>query len=314
MRGEKLHRHDQQPAGLGSPPRARGKDGGEYAWDGYTGITPACAGKSSLYASFSRSSWDHPRVRGEKDWDKPFSNGLMGSPPRARGKDGLVDQRLRLGGITPRARGKDPAGDLLPEPAGDHPRVRGEKYAIETTAAPALRITPACAGKRLKGPSCQRVAGDHPRVRGEKWMWTGYRSARMGSPPRARGKGTLIKNLASGFGITPACAGKSAFLGRPEHDGIGSPPRARGKVQHRPREPVFCRITPACAGKSAGEYLEALQNGDHPRVRGEKPPISRPWQRRSGSPPRARGKGADAVTVCPTEGITPACAGKSCND
>ena len=168
MRGEKLHRHDQQPAGLGSPPRARGKDGGEYAWDGYTGITPACAGKSSLYASFSRSSWDHPRVRGEKSMYCILTPSNRGSPPRARGKVELHNVCRAEAGITPACAGKSRAAVAVDMDAEDHPRVRGEKKDLldDLTARggspPRARgkvkipvshmfpfgITPACAGKR----------------------------------------------------------------------------------------------------------------------------------------------------------------------
>ena len=52
----------------------------------------------------------------------------VGSPPRARGKDGGWGRRDR--------------------PPGDHPRVRGEKTLFMPNHAPYLWITPACAGKR----------------------------------------------------------------------------------------------------------------------------------------------------------------------
>ena len=106
MRGEKDWDKPFSNGLMGSPPRARGKVWEDTTFDLSTRITPACAGKREDVFLFPTWFKDHPRVRGEKDWDKPFSNGLMGSPPRARGKDGLVDQRLRLGGITPACAGK----------------------------------------------------------------------------------------------------------------------------------------------------------------------------------------------------------------
>ena len=51
---------------IGSPPRVRGK-----AWVladdvGCSGITPACAGKSTALFRLRQAVWDHPRVCGEK--------------------------------------------------------------------------------------------------------------------------------------------------------------------------------------------------------------------------------------------------------
>ena len=51
---------------VGSPPRVRGKVLYDMVATGLLGITPACAGKSSVRAVNSRLLWDHPRVCGEK--------------------------------------------------------------------------------------------------------------------------------------------------------------------------------------------------------------------------------------------------------
>ena len=51
---------------LGSPPHVRGKaDKGLFVLLHY-GITPACAGKSSVDFDLRYSIWDHPRMCGEK--------------------------------------------------------------------------------------------------------------------------------------------------------------------------------------------------------------------------------------------------------
>ena len=50
---------------------------------------------------------------------------------------------------------------------------------------------------------------------------------------------------------------------------------------------------------------------DHPRVRGEEYRIPQALPPLEGSPPRARGRGENAMDSCGGEGITPACAGKS---
>ena len=171
-------------------------------------------------------------------------------------------------------------------------------------------ITPAYAGK--SGPCPDRVppAGDHPRVCGEKACCFLVFASLMGSPPRMRGKVDFCRQLFTGDGITPAYAGKSRFLPTAFHRGrdhprvcgeksyanrtqmghIGSPPRMRGK------EYIFLYvfhnigITPAYAGKSTRPFSSGHENGDHPRVCGEKTYIFQDFRGWKGSPPRMRGK------------------------
>ena len=53
-------------AAVGSPPRMRGKVANIGIGFVGCGITPAYAGKSTTMAGLPFSSWDHPRVCGEK--------------------------------------------------------------------------------------------------------------------------------------------------------------------------------------------------------------------------------------------------------
>ena len=64
----------------------RGKDTQTVEQARRVGITPAYAGKSDFVLLSGCSSWDHPRVCGEKLF---FVGGVIfqpGSPPRMRGK------------------------------------------------------------------------------------------------------------------------------------------------------------------------------------------------------------------------------------
>ena len=74
-------------ARLGSPPRVRGTvhpfPGGAVGY----GITPACAGNSSLVTCNPRLDKDHPRVCGEQHIAGPPGPQYIGSPPRVRGTD-----------------------------------------------------------------------------------------------------------------------------------------------------------------------------------------------------------------------------------
>ena len=71
------------------------------------------------------------------------------------------------------------------------------------------------------------------------------------------------------------------------------------------------RITPACAGKTSLRYPPAVRNADHPRVCGENWGWQQHGCRRSGSPPRVRGKHAPRDDEPFMNRITPACAGKT---
>ena len=127
MCGEKHPgRRCSQPA-RGSPPRVRGKGEGERCLSRVFGITPACAGKSSGRQRRNSGAWDHPRVCGEKN---PLSQLLKsdgGSPPRVRGKAGVVSKPNLVFGITPACAGKRTTSPTPRAETWDHPRVCGEK-------------------------------------------------------------------------------------------------------------------------------------------------------------------------------------------
>ena len=166
---------------------------------------------------------------------------------------------------------------------------------------------------------------------GEKSRGLSVRYLPRGSPPRVRGKVVVVPLVVVPVGITPACAGKSAksasfAIFRRDHPRvcgekkkptlitglkIGSPPRVRGKVRPAaaPNGPIG--ITPACAGKSGNCHVHIEQDGDHPRVCGEKIYLYHRFTPFLGSPPRVRGKVVKEVTGQTATRITPACAGKS---
>ena len=104
--GEKQSWASNPSPGKGSPPRMRGKARCSCRRWKKSRITPAYAGKSSSASSFAPSSGDHPRVCGEKL--SPFGNRILrtGSPPRMRGKDGLLATQSLVLRITPAYAGK----------------------------------------------------------------------------------------------------------------------------------------------------------------------------------------------------------------
>ena len=151
-------------------------------------------------------------------------------------------------------------------------------------------ITPAYAGKSVEEAKIEAKVWDHPRLCGEKPYHKKHFLQSWGSPPPMRGKDHSPQQSASFSGITPAYAGKSsvsisknARIG--DHPRLcgekkfcppilsrrrGSPPPMRGKVPPIGTSSTQTRITPAYAGKSAELYQWGMDNGDHPRLCGEK--------------------------------------------
>ena len=172
-------------------------------------------------------------------------------------------------------------------------------------------ITPAYAGKSQQRHHRRGPSRDHPRVCGEKHEILSGLGDDAGSPPRMRGKADHRRRQKVQPGITPAYAGKSALGARPSLRRRGSPPRMRGKALPRPALAPLGGITPAYAGKSSVRVPLPLALRDHPRVCGEKRFASPGGLRRSGSPPRMRGKVNNDITAAGLLGITPAYAGKS---
>ena len=125
--GEKAYGNNYHLPDQGSPPRVRGKVFRSAGAAFRAGITPACAGKRRLSSACTWLDWDHPRVCGEKIVVIAVCHSFMGSPPRVRGKAGLVQIVGGLRGITPACAGKRPTAEHAQGYPEDHPRVCGEK-------------------------------------------------------------------------------------------------------------------------------------------------------------------------------------------
>ena len=167
MRGKVAH----------SPVRAEG-----------VGITPAYAGKSRWKNTAALSSRDHPRICGEKLYDRFGKPRRLGSPPHMRGKALSVLHRALLCRITPAYAGKSSMPFSPPPDGRDHPRICGEKASLmwpkgphrgspphmrgkvtgRVDTADANRITPAYAGKSVYAIAHRDEIADHPRICGEK--------------------------------------------------------------------------------------------------------------------------------------------------
>ena len=310
MCGEKIRTARFFATAFGSPPRVRGEVIRPFSGRCRPGITPACAGRRVGRKLELLRLWDHPRVCGEKFRTSRRKKNVVGSPPRVRGEGSSLRQTLSRRRITPACAGRRPSRPRLQNIVLDHPRVCGEK------------------NRYLQ--NIQQLPGSPPRARGEAAPQGG--ALCRGSPPRARGEVAGQRVHLDAPRITPACAGRSDgaihFHGLcKDHPRVrgeknsgrspllstrGSPPRARGEAPTRRSRITAGWITPACAGRRLRARRIWAFLEDHPRVRGEKGPkmsMSPSW---AGSPPRARGEVARLQHDRIDEGITPACAGRSC--
>ena len=171
----------------GSPPRVREKLSTVWNTVNQTGITPACAGKTSKIARSACMSWDHPRVCGKNLYLPERLYLTLGSPPRVREKHTPCKVKISNLGITPACAGKTTELNRDGTLKRDHPRVCGKNLllyyrpTLKLGSPPRVRekqlssivgysssgITPACAGKTDAVSNTNSKRWDHPRVCGK---------------------------------------------------------------------------------------------------------------------------------------------------
>ena len=175
------------PDGEGLPPRGRGNPPHIFWTIGYTGSTPAWAGKPSSLSGMSASLTVYPRVGGETVTRPDMPSASQGLPPRGRGnrlRPCWQGGRLRS---TPAWAGK-PAWLMSLRQAlhGLPPRGRGNPGFRSTRRAPG-RSTPAWAGKPSPGELKAHPEQVYPRVGGETASRVMTPQLTQGLPPRGRG-------------------------------------------------------------------------------------------------------------------------------
>ena len=110
----------------GSPPRVREKLETASSTFEFTGITPACAGKTQYANRPLDGKRDHPRVCGKNFYFVPFCFSFLGSPPRVREKHAIQPKWTHFNGITPACAGKTEMSGRAKQLYEDHPRVCGK--------------------------------------------------------------------------------------------------------------------------------------------------------------------------------------------
>ena len=189
---------------------------------------------------------------GEKLFPFAFRRILGGSPPRVRGKGGIIRYNNFVHRITPACAGKSERFWSRKDTLEDHPRVCGEKRLeiismhlvkgspprVRGKAASAdvgfrnLGITPACAGKSVCTLDIAGFPEDHPRVCGEKCK-NAYRPERTtGITPACAGKRQHTYGPCGCQGDHPRVCGEKTLYSGIRLVVLGSPPRVRGKADH----------------------------------------------------------------------------------
>ena len=113
---------------VGSPPLARGIQRKATGYRSGTGITPACAGNTSIFCRDIYMQMDHPRLRGEYVHHHHSRRSGKGSPPLARGIPLYNCTTMFPVGITPACAGNTLQMPLMRDITKDHPRLRGEYF------------------------------------------------------------------------------------------------------------------------------------------------------------------------------------------
>ena len=233
---------------------------------------------------------DHPRSRGEYEFELQTLVVVEGSSPLSRGIRSSGRATACSRGIIPALAGNTSCWSSCCCPSSDHPRSRGE-YEVwvmdpsaEGGSSPLSRgirqshqhrrlqgrIIPALAGNTNSAAAATSRARDHPRSRGE-YERDGVRiEDTTGSSPLSRG--ILL------FGVVVT--------------GMG-------------------RIIPALAGNTCHQRENPYQCTDHPRSRGEYVPGALPSILAAGSSPLSRGIHSGTCTEDRTGGIIPALAGNT---
>ena len=255
-RGENTPSAHLRMRAAGSSPLTRGKPSHDASPGLRNGLIPAHAGKTGRRTMPADGLGAHPRSRGENAAQIVGLDGIKGSSPLTRGKQGGGGLDERGARLIPAHAGKTWRRELADAAKRAHPRSRGENTHLEvgplvgkgssplTRGKPRLavgcqkrsRLIPAHAGKTPFRCGCRLRLRAHPRSRGENPAWCCLLLRMRGSSPLTRGKPSGRRPPARWPGLIPAHAGKTPTMmtGVPLRQ---AHPRSRGEneCKHHPR-------------------------------------------------------------------------------
>ena len=192
-------------------------------------------------------------------------------------------------------------------------------------------IIPAYAGSTTLGFRFDLGVRDHPRIRGEHQESQQRRLGPPGSSPHTRGALADFDPGSFRVGIIPAYAGSTVVADtllenlkdhpriRGEHSGVmnitrlsgGSSPHTRGAQHDLGEKRGAQRIIPAYAGSTLFEDEFVVNEGDHPRIRGEHQHDVETSSSHTGSSPHTRGARGRECQYPSVRRIIPAYAGST---
>ncbi len=111
---------------MGSPPHVRGPHVWYIIFEEFMGITPACAGTTTLDNRHNVVGWDHPRMCGDHEVLLQMLTNRLGSPPHVRGPRSIDGIKNQEAGITPACAGTTIQKVSCPAGNRDHPRMCGD--------------------------------------------------------------------------------------------------------------------------------------------------------------------------------------------
>ncbi len=188
VRGENATFARSAASGIGTSPRAWGKQAVK-TWIEQAGRNiPTCVGKTRGRARRQGRRPEHPHVRGENTYPPPLCRPLRGTSPRAWGK------RPREGGGSP--------------PHGTSPRAWGKPH-LPLGRGFDMRNIPTCVGKTVRDLVSLTLNPEHPHVRGENQIGANPIVGLLGTSPRAWGKRTQGFRALLRVRNIPTCVGKT---------------------------------------------------------------------------------------------------------
>ena len=351
MRGERLRVSLALLRIHGSAPHARGTHVAVLELRLRRRFSPACAGNARYARKARRPWSVQPRMRGERLDSGRLFDCCFGSAPHARGTHCRTARGVRLSRFSPACAGNAKPASMPAFFLAVQPRMRGERRALRVWCAVARgsaphargthqdavddrcpgRFSPACAGNAGARSRDSRLRTVQPRMRGERPVRTAGIRIKGGSAPHARGTPGREWSNRNSSRFSPACAGNAfdstggrctvtvqprmrgerANLERHLSEDGGSAPHARGTRRRGSCRYCRTRFSPACAGNASSATGFRRRGTVQPRMRGERPVISRTCRRDSGSAPHARGTPRTPAPIAPQTRFSPACAGNA---
>ena len=212
------------------------------------GTIPAFAGSTRGSRTRSSRSWDHPRIRGEHEYQWGADRSGWGPSPHSRGAHVATQPVGVLVGTIPAFAGSTGSSQPPRSSGRDHPRIRGEHRWSWRRSTGSSGPSPHSRGAQINAYGVDANEGTIPAFAGSTVAWA-CAHVRGGDHPRIRGEhSTSASRTRCGTGPSPHSRGA-----RPGRD-------VRARVE---------RTIPAFAGSTPGRSTRAARPPDHPRIRGE---------------------------------------------